>query len=82
MARDQLGEGGAAGAQVITVGVHHGGPVPGRADHPLWFGGAGVALDRPQHARVREAAAQHAAERAQGYGFEHGAVFRRLIARR
>ena len=25
---------------------------------------------------------QNAAERAQGYGFEHGAVFRRLIARR
>jgi hypothetical protein len=42
------GVGGAAGAQVITVGVHHGGPVPGRADHPLWFGGAGVALDGVQ----------------------------------
>jgi len=42
------GVGGAAGAQVITVGVHHGGPVSGRADNPLWFGGAGVALDRVQ----------------------------------
>jgi hypothetical protein len=42
------GVGGAAGTQVITVRVHHGGPVPGRADHPLWLGGAGIALDGVQ----------------------------------
>jgi hypothetical protein len=28
-------------------------PGPGRADHPLWFGGAGLAPGRPQPARRR-----------------------------
>jgi hypothetical protein len=42
------GVGGAAGAQVITVGIHQCRPVLGGADHPLWFGGAGVALDGVQ----------------------------------
>ena len=40
--------GGAAGAQVVAVGIHERGPVPGRADHPLGLGGAGVPLDRVQ----------------------------------
>ena len=42
------GVGGAAGAQVVTVGIHQRRPVLGRADHPPGLGGAGVALDRVQ----------------------------------
>ena len=39
---------GAAGAQVITVGIYQRGPVAGRAGHPPEFGGAGVAFDGVQ----------------------------------
>jgi hypothetical protein len=42
------GIGGAPGTQVIAVGVHQRRPVLRRADHPLRFGGAGIALDRVQ----------------------------------